>query len=134
MLEIKTTKGSVHPDACVRSILSGAGIYQEAAYKRGLCDQNSDLWGRIDFVFAFCQLEPPYYVTPVRLSSAFQQMAATKWERAADTWQRCLEKGTDETHWPGYVPDDVGVMTVEPPAWALKQEMDAELVREMEES
>lgn len=74
-----------------------------------------DLAGRIDYVIAFCEAEPPYSVTPMRPNGAFQAMGESRWLRAVEIWERCLTNN----EWPHYTDR---IETLAPPGWALLEE------------
>lgn len=109
---------SAHPDACRRSADSYGYAIQEAAYRSALELAMPHMTGRVDFVFVFYELEPPYAVTPVRLAGAFRELGERRWRRAVGTWARCLREG----RWPGYADD--GVVSLEPPPWALNRDLE----------
>jgi hypothetical protein len=76
-----------------------------------------ELAGRVDFIFVFYELEPPFDVTPMRLSGAFRQIGDSGWRRAVNRWEECLRTN----RWPGYVD---GIVDVEPSGWAISKDMD----------
>lgn len=114
----KKTKSS-HPGDCARSMITYGYDVQDAAYRRAVSQLLPDLAGRIGMVFLFAEEEPPYAVTPVRASGMMRQLGEMKWDRAIQIWERCLINN----RWPGYVDS---VTEVDPPAWAITEEMGAE--------
>lgn len=90
---------------------------QRAAYTSALRHLRPEFSGREDFQFLFCEIEPPYVLTPVRPDGEFRAMGDRRWERAKSIWHRCISSG----EWPGYTDR---VMTVGPPGWALAKEME----------
>jgi hypothetical protein len=110
---LKSTKDA-NPRALKRSIWEYGYDIQYAAYTRAVCAVFPDLAGRIDMPFAFGELDKPYAVNPVELSSEFKRLGETRWERGRDRWAKCLY----EDRWTGY---EGG--SIEPPAYAAAQEM-----------
>jgi hypothetical protein len=114
--DIKSTR-SAKPDVCRRHVESYGYAIQRAAYVSAVERIHPELAGRVDFIFVFYETEPPYDVTPVRLSGAFRELGERGWRRAVDRWEECLRK--DE--WPGYTS---GTIELEPSPWALTRDMD----------
>ena len=123
IIDVKTTEGSVHPDACAAALCNQAGAIQDCAYRRAVEILRPDLAGRVDVLFLFCQMVEPFAVTPVRCGGTMRQLGALRWEAALRIWERCLR--LDE--WPSHVS---GPVFVEAPAWAMTKE----LMREEEAS
>lgn len=114
----KKTK-SAEPRDCARSMITYGYDVQDVAYRRAVAQLLPDLAGRIDMVFLFAEEEPPYAVTPIRASGMMRQLGEMKWDRAVATWEQCLLNN----RWPSYVDS---VTDVDPPAWAITEEMGAE--------
>jgi len=112
--DLKTCR-SAHPEACQRHIDEYGYAVQHAAYIEAIETLRPTLAGRVKFVFVFFELEPPYSVTPIRLSSEFRELGKRRWRRAVETWERCVRTGD----WPGYTDD---IIEVEPRAWVMAQE------------
>lgn len=110
------TISSAHPDKCSRQMSEYGYDVQWAAYTSALRTIRPSFAGREDFVFLFCEVEPPYCVTPVRPSGEFRHLGEMRWARAKRTWAECLKTGK----WPGYTS---GIINVEPPPWAMVREM-----------
>lgn len=119
IVDVKSTK-SAKPDACRRSIETYGYAIQHAAYVSAVEHIRPDLAGRVDFIFAFYETEPPFDVVPVRLSGAFRQLGERAWKRAVETWERCLRTAK----WPGYVS---GVIELEPSPWTLTRDMEKQI-------
>lgn len=117
ILDLKIVR-SAHPDACRKHLLTFGGDIQAAAYTRAVEQIEPRLQGRVRFVFLFCELYTGA-VTPVELSADFQRLGSLRWQRAVNTWARCLR--TDE--WPGYAREPV---RLSPPTWAIENEMTAQ--------
>ncbi len=114
--EVKTT-GEASLDKIIRKIIDQGYDVQYAAYTSAVQSLDPSLAGRVKFRFLFCEIEPPYAVTPVDLSGVFREYGERRWNRAVDVWSRCLA----ENHWPGYVERTT---TIEPPPWILAREME----------
>jgi hypothetical protein len=67
--DVKTIR-SAHPKTVQRHILEYGYDIQEAAYRSAVGHIVPEAIGRIDFVFLFCEIEPPYACTPVRLTGS----------------------------------------------------------------
>lgn len=85
---------------------------QEAAYRSAVGAVAPETIGRIDCVFLFVEIEPPYDIRPVRLDGIARDTGETKWRHACRTWARCLKTDT----WPGYTD---GITEIGLPPWAL---------------
>lgn len=109
--DLKTCR-SAHPEACQRHIDDYGYAVQHAAYIEAVETLKPMLAGRVKFVFIFFELEPPYSITPIRLSGEFRELGKRRWRRAVETWERCLSTGT----WPGYAD---GIVEIEPKPWTL---------------
>lgn len=111
---------SAHPEACRRHIDEYGYAIQRAAYVSAVEHLRPAMVGRVEFVFLFFELEPPYAVTPVRLSGQFRELGERRWRRAVNIWARCLSSG----EWPGYVES---VTELEPMPWALTKDMERQM-------
>jgi hypothetical protein len=108
--DLKTIR-SAHPKTVQRHILEYGYDIQEAAYRSAVGHIVPEAIGRIDLVFLFCEIEPPYDVYPTRLNGQWRAHGQNKWERACRTWAQCLKTDT----WPGY---SSGITEIEMPPWA----------------
>jgi len=97
-----------------RHIIEYCYDVQEAAYRSAVGAVSPESRGRVDFVFLFCEIEPPYDIAPVRLNGMWRALGENKWHHACRTWARCLAN----KRWPGYADQ---IITVEPPPWALTE-------------
>lgn len=122
--DIKSIR-SAKPDVCRRHAESYGYAIQRAAYVSALEKIHPELAGRIDFVFVFFELEPPYAVTPVRLSGAFREVGERAWRRAVDRWEECLRTNK----WPAYVSE---IIDLEPSEWALSKDMNKQISATLE--
>ena len=116
VFDLKTIR-SAHPKKCESHMIEYGYAIQWAAYHSALLKLRPDLAGRIDFVFLFCETEPPYVCTPLRPSGEMRMFGLQRWERAVRTWAECMRTGK----WPGYV---AKIEEAHPPPWALSQEFD----------
>jgi hypothetical protein len=115
ILDIKSIR-SANPAMCRKHVENYGYALQRAAYVSAVERIRPELAGRIDFVFVFYELEPPFAVTPVRLSGAFREIGERGWRRAVDRWESCLRTNT----WPSYAD---GILDLEPSPWALDRDM-----------
>lgn len=112
--DLKTIR-SAHPKVCSRHAVEYGYDIQAAAYTQAVCALDPALSGLVDFTFLFCEIEPPYSVTPARPDGMLRELGQTRWQRAVDVWARCLS----ENHWPAYAES---VIPLTAPAWALQDE------------
>jgi hypothetical protein len=90
---------------------------QGVAYPRALERLEPELVGRVDMLFLFCEIEPPYSVLPARPDGALREIGLQRWLRAAQKWRTCLESG----EWPDYA--DEGPVVLEAMAWDITREL-----------
>lgn len=105
---------SAHPRACQRHIDTYGCDIQSAAYTEGLEQFAPDMVGRVKFGWLFCEVEPPYLVTPAEPDGQLQALGQAKWAQAKALWRDCLER--DE--WPGYAAN--GIVRLSPAPWAMR--------------
>lgn len=108
---------SAHLDSCRKHVDAYGYDIQRAAYVSAMETLHPEFAGRIDFVFIFYELSPPFAVTPVRLSGAFRDLGRRRWKRAVNTWAQCL----GANRWPAYVDS---ITELEPPKWAMSNDME----------
>lgn len=113
--DLKTIR-SAHPKVCARHMIEYGYDVQYAAYTRALEALRPELAGRTDFVFLFCETEPPYCITPARPNGTMRELGRTRWDRAVGLWNDCLTFNK----WPGYAD---GIIELEAPPWAITAEM-----------
>lgn len=109
LFDYKTVAGSANPHAFMRTIIQqGYDIQAElgrlGVEELGLCHQ-------VNFVFLAQEIEPPYAMSFISLSPAWQDLAHRKLKIAMSMWKGCLRKN----EWPTYRSD---VAYLEPPAYA----------------
>ena len=114
---------SADPETIARQMYSLGYDVQWAAYTGAVRALKPEHVGREQFTFIFCEIEPPYSVTPVRPDGQFRQIGTARWERAKELWHRCLKTGK----WPGYTES---ILSVSPPGWAIARELGNEFAAE----
>ncbi len=114
ILDLKITADAA-PSAIERSAENFGYAIQRAAYARALAALRPELAGRIQFLFAFCEPEPPYAINLVEPDGVFRELGERRWLRAVAEWARCIATDT----WPAY---GQGVNQLSPPSWALTKE------------
>jgi hypothetical protein len=118
IVDLKTCE-SAHPRDIERTVINYGYDVQASFSIQGMNTLMPELNGRWRFVFVFVEKEPPYVVTPVELSGEWLAIGLSKVMRAMDRWARCVETG----RWPAYAQE---ILRLDPPKWALPQEMGAQ--------
>jgi hypothetical protein len=95
---------------CSRHVQAYGYHLQHASNTRALAALRPELAGRIDMLFVFMEVEPPYAVRVARPSGVMVDMGLREWERAVLLWERCLRTN----RWPGY---GGGIAPLEPTHW-----------------
>lgn len=103
------------PDAVQRASEDYGYAIQAAAYRRALGMLEPRLVGRTEFLFAFCEPEPPYAMNVCRPDGAMRELGERRWDRALAEWAYCVATNT----WPAYGND---INQLSPPTWALMRE------------
>jgi len=124
ILDLKTTRGSVHPDACAAALEKMTGAVQDVAYRRGVEFHSPKLAGRVQCIFLFAQTIAPFSVVPVICGSSMRELGESRWNRAIAIWSQCLAAGREIEHWPSYVNPGDDPAIVEAPRWALTRELE----------
>jgi hypothetical protein len=114
--DIKSIR-SANPAICRKHVESYGYATQHAAYVSAVERIKPELAGRVEFIFVFYELEPPFAVTPVRLSGVFRQLGDRAWKRSVDRWEACLRTNK----WPAYADE---IIDLEPSGWALSRDME----------
>lgn len=109
LFDYKTVAGSAHPQAFQRTILQQGYDIQAELGMMGV--EALELAQNPAFVFVVQEIEPPYAVSFIRLSPAWQELAYQKVKRAAAIWEGCLRTNT----WPSYTERTA---YLDPPAYA----------------
>lgn len=112
-IDLKSTR-SAHPRKIQRSIEDFGYETQCAAYTAGIGAVVPELLGRVDYLWAFCELEEPYICTVARPIEALKELGRIKWRQAIDIWADCMAND----YWPGYVDE---IVDIEPTPWALRE-------------
>jgi len=115
IIDLKTCD-SAHPKACIAHAINYGYLIQHAAYTSAVGQVFPEITGRLDFVFVFAEVEPPYCVTPVRLDGSLRQIGEMNWNRAVEVWGQCLAS----RKWPEYAEE---IITLEAPPWLLSREL-----------
>ena len=114
ILDLKVTENA-SPAAIERTAENlGYGI-QAAAYQRAMAALVPELAGRVRFLFAFVEPEPPFAVNVCAPDGMFRELGERRWLRAVSAWASCLKNNA----WPGY---GNGVNQLSVPGWALSRE------------
>lgn len=108
-LDLKTIT-SADSATCTRHAYNFGYDIQHAAYSEAIITLNEAWAGRLDFLFAFMELDPPYAVVLRKPDGLLVELGKRRWQRAKEIWKRCLER--DE--WPSYA-DDVDILYA--PSW-----------------
>jgi hypothetical protein len=105
---------SAHPDSCQKRMDEMGYDIQWAAYTSAMRKLEPSRFPQLGFLFF--ETEKPYAVNPIRPSQSLQQLGGLRWERAYNTWGRCMRDNV----WPGYAN---GWNTVAARAWVLAREL-----------
>lgn len=116
--DLKSTRDA-RAEACGRHAVDYGYDVQRAAYVRALETLRPELAGRVELVFLFVELEPPYAVTVGPLDGVLRERGERRWCRAVETWATCMRTG--EWNADGY-----GRAYIEAPPW-LAARMGGEL-------
>lgn len=71
-----------------------------------------------DFVFSVVEKEPPYAVANYRINEEDIAIGRKQYKQALETYARCMEKGTERRHWPGY---PLEIQPISLPPWARRK-------------
>lgn len=107
---------SAHPRTASRHLIEYGYHIQDAAYRRALAKLKPELRGRIDFVFLFVEIDPPFAVLPARADAIARDLGEQRWSQAVLLWERCLRTN----RWPSYADS---IVQLEAPTYAVTQEM-----------
>ena len=113
--DVKKTRNA-SPAYLARQFVELGYDMQYAAYTRALTALHPEFEGRVDFVFLFMEIEPPYSVVPVRPDGAFKEIGTLRWRRAVEIWEACLTSN----RWPGYCS---GAITLNAPVYVINREL-----------
>ncbi len=116
ILDLKIVSDA-EPSSVMKSAERFGYAIQAAAYSRALAAVRPELAGRVDFLFAFCETEPPYAMNLSRPDGVFREIGERRWLRAVESWG----KSVAANKWDGY--DGINYLTS--PPWALTSEENA---------
>lgn len=98
---------------CARHAEDFGYLVQRAAYVSAVEALYPHLAGRVEFKFAFMEIEAPYAAVVRECDGAARWIGEQRWRRACNTWARCLKTG----NWPGYLNEPLEALP-----WAITQE------------
>lgn len=108
---------SAHPDTCGKHAVEYGYDIQDAAYRRALAKLRPELEGRIQMLYLFVEVDPPYAVYPGPLDGELRELGQQRWERAVYVWERCLRTN----RWPAYTDRITPIIA---PGWAMNRWME----------
>jgi hypothetical protein len=114
IIDLKTT-ASAHPTKCARAMTDFSYCIQNEAYRRALGQLVPDVEGRVKMMFMFCELKPPYCVTPMECAGSMREVGKARWQRGLNVWDECMETGV----WTDYVTQTV---RADAPPWVVSAE------------
>lgn len=115
MADIKTSRGSASPPACVSRIFDAGYELQGEHYTRAAASLDPDGRGRREFAFLFAEVDAPHCVSPpIILSEGAQTIARERWEVGSKLWDSCLA----HDYWPAY---DQDALVAEAPQWFVQR-------------
>lgn len=105
---------SADGETCGKHVASYGYDVQHASNTRALAALRPELGGRIDMLFVFMEVEPPFAVRVTRPSGVMADIGLRQWERAVFLWEQCLRTN----RWPGY---GGGIAQLDPPFWYVNK-------------
>lgn len=121
IFDVKITNDA-SPGACERRIsdmcYSLQAHFQQEALKSIHREIGLHIEGRIKHLFLFIESEYPFMVTPMDLSGELAAIGRSQYNRARNTWKRCIAAN----RWPTYC---AGVVTASAKPWDSQREMEA---------
>lgn len=72
----------------------------------------------LSFIFSVVEKEAPFAVANYRIHDEAIALGRKQYKQALETYARCIEKGTERKHWPGY---PLELQTLNLPGWAYKK-------------
>lgn len=110
---------SANPRDLSRIIFDYGYDIQHMAYTRAYEKLVPDAVGRADFVFLFCETDPPYEVVAARLDGAMREIGQRRWTKAVMLWEKLLTEGSFP--WPGYAD---GAIVLDSPPYIVSRELE----------
>lgn len=117
IIDLKTTAAGVRPRQCASRIVDAGYDIQAAAYTSAVEKLMPHMAGRVEFIFVFAEVDPPYAVTAVRPDGSLRELGRRRWDRACREWAQALQSNV----WRMYADR---VVDVGAPVWSLAQEME----------
>lgn len=115
LMDLKTSRGSASPPACVSRIFDGGYEIQAEHYTRAAHSVDPEGRGRREFAFLFGEVDAPHCVSPpIILSEGAQTVSRERWEIGSALWDSCLK----HDYWPAYETDTV---IAEAPSWFIQR-------------
>jgi hypothetical protein len=109
---------SANPKDLNRKIVEYGYDIQAVDYTRAYEQLVPEALGRTEFVFLFCEPEPPYEVVPAILDGYHWEIGTRRWNKALTLWDKLLTEGSYP--WPGY---SDGRIVLTPPQYVINQEL-----------
>lgn len=72
----------------------------------------------LPFVFSVVEKEPPFAVANYHIHDEAIALGRKQYKEALEVFARCMEKGTDRRHWPGY---PLELQSIDLPGWAYRK-------------
>lgn len=116
ILDVKKIR-SAHPDTCGKHVVEYGYDIQDAAYTSAVTKLRPELEGRIQMLFLFAEIEPPYAIYPGPLDGELRELGRQRWERAYRQWEQCLRTN----RWPAYTEH---ISPIHAPGWAVSRWME----------
>lgn len=120
LLDIKTTENA-HPDACTKHAFAFGYDMQWASCVEAIEKLSPELGGRVRMVFLFCELLPPYCVTPWEPAGTMREVGNLRWGTATAEWLHCLKNDS----WQDY--SNGQIVRGEARSWMIEQAMGEEI-------
>lgn len=95
---------------CSKHVADYGYDVQWASNTRALAALRPELADRIDMLFIFMEVQPPYAVNIKRPSAVMRETGRIQWERAVLLWERAVRTN----RWAGY---GGGITELDPPHW-----------------
>jgi hypothetical protein len=116
ILDVKKIR-SAHPETCGKHAIEYGYDIQNAAYTSAVEKLRPDLAGRLEMLFLFVEVDPPYAIYPGPLDGELRELGRQRWERAVTLWEHCLRTNK----WPAYT-DRISPIIA--PGWAMTRWME----------
>ena len=111
IVDLKTADNA-SPSVLGRKMVDFGYAIQHAAYISAIETLRPELAGRVKFIFAFAETEPPYAVTIAHPAGTLRALGKWQWEKAVRIWGECLKS----KRFPAY-----GSAEIEAPPWAMAE-------------